>query len=329
MAAALVTVLVGTTTLGVAGAASTGLISACVHKTTGAVRIITPSSTPSAERHGDGEDSDSRGRCTKSETLMTWNAQGIAGEQGLTGATGATGPQGTAGATGPTGPTGDAGATGATGPQGTAGLDGIAGATGAAGTNGAAGPTGPQGIAGPTGATGATGATGPAGTGGGTLTSLEALAGIPCNVGTSFAGTVRVEYAPPSAGSVVTYRCVPGNFAVTFTILRGYAGLSYACGTILDPRTCADSYWGEGKITASAGGVSCDADCLYPSGTVVTFSVTPLASTRYVSGSGTGYPSSIPSVFVGWGASCSGTAPTCTLTITGPTTVSASFNPQL
>jgi hypothetical protein len=127
---ALVAAIVSAGTLGVAGAASTGLISACVNRSSGTVRIILPSSTPRGDRNEERGDDGILNGCSKNETLVTWNSLGAPGPQGPTGAPGATGPQGP---------------------------------TGATGTSGAAGPTGPQGVAGPTGPKGDTGATGATG----------------------------------------------------------------------------------------------------------------------------------------------------------------------
>jgi hypothetical protein len=60
-----------------------------------------------------------------------------------------------------------------------------------------------------------------------------------------------------------------------------------------------------------------------PSGTVVTFTETP--SNALFLGSGVVQDLGKLSLFQGWGGACSGTATTCTLTITGPVTVQANF----
>lgn len=64
-----------------AQAAATDVV-ACVHKTTGDVRV--PSS----------------GNCRKKERKVVWSVQGPVGPRGATGATGATGPEGPSGTTG-------------------------------------------------------------------------------------------------------------------------------------------------------------------------------------------------------------------------------------
>jgi hypothetical protein len=101
---------------------------------------------------------DAAPQCSKGQTVVSWNQNGVAG------------PAGRDGVGGPAGPTGPTGATGANGQNG---IDGATGAAGADGQNGAAGPPGPTGATGPpggppgpTGPTGATGATGASGTNG-------------------------------------------------------------------------------------------------------------------------------------------------------------------
>jgi hypothetical protein len=148
MVITLVVALVGTTGLRVAGAASTGLISACVNTSSGVLRIVTPGAGPSRDRDGEAEGDRSPNRCAAHETLLAWNIQGVPGPQGAAGAAG------TAGAQGPVGP---AGATGGAGP---AGPIGPAGPTGAMGAMGATGATGPAGAIGPQGPTGAPGQAG-------------------------------------------------------------------------------------------------------------------------------------------------------------------------
>jgi Collagen triple helix repeat (20 copies) len=71
----------------------------CVNNSTGAIRIVTSTTT-----------------CKSTEHEIKWNQTGPQGPAGPTGPTGATGP------TGPKGPKGNTGATGTTGPQGPAGI---------------------------------------------------------------------------------------------------------------------------------------------------------------------------------------------------------------
>ena len=158
--------LVGTTTIGIAGAAGAGVISGCVSRS-GHLRIITPAA---ATTSSDDDSDHPANKCGKNETLLTWNQSGPQGPAGAAGPSGATGPGGAAGlnggtgatgpagATGPTGPTGAAGATGAIGPQGPQGNKGDTGATGARGDTGLIGATGAAGVTGPAGPTGPAGA---------------------------------------------------------------------------------------------------------------------------------------------------------------------------
>lgn len=109
-----------------------GVVNACVHKSTGLVRIIT------------GNDS-----ChPNTEVALDWSITGPKGDTGPQGPMGPQGPKGDPGDTGPQGPTGPAGPQGVAGP---AGADGLPGAPGAAGPAGAAGAAGAQGPAGPAG----------------------------------------------------------------------------------------------------------------------------------------------------------------------------------
>jgi Collagen triple helix repeat (20 copies) len=105
-------------------------------------------------------------RCTKRQTLVTWNVEGPVGPAGATGATGlqgTPGAQGLPGARGPQGPIGPAGVPGATGAPGPVGAQGATGAEGPAGAQGAQGLEGPAGPTGPEGPQGVAGATGPEG----------------------------------------------------------------------------------------------------------------------------------------------------------------------
>lgn len=81
-----------------AGAASSDIIHACVHKRTGDTRIV---------RSGEA--------CRPSESLVVWN---VAGPQGPVGPAGPDGPPGPAGPMGPEGPAGPPGAGGGSGASG-------------------------------------------------------------------------------------------------------------------------------------------------------------------------------------------------------------------
>jgi hypothetical protein len=110
--------------------AKTKVIATCRNTKTGALRVI---------------DLDKKMKCKKSESALSWNAQGVRGLPGAAGAHGTAGPQGLQGLNG---------AQGLQGPQGPQGMQG---ADGAQGTQGQAGPAGPSGPAGPAGTTGPAG----------------------------------------------------------------------------------------------------------------------------------------------------------------------------
>lgn len=125
----------------------TGALRLCVHKSTGAVRVI---SKP----------------CSAKERTVTVNQQGEVGPTGPTGVTGPTGPTGVSGAKGDRGEKGDKGDRGfqgLLGPQGATGSKGDRGPTGNDGLQGDEGPAGPAGPQGDTGLTGPIGLTGPRG----------------------------------------------------------------------------------------------------------------------------------------------------------------------
>jgi uncharacterized repeat protein (TIGR02543 family) len=71
---------------------------------------------------------------------------------------------------------------------------------------------------------------------------------------------------------------------------------------------------GSGTVTSSPGGIDCGPECTeeYGSGTVVTLSATAATG----------------SVFAGWSGACTGTAPTCQVTMSEARSVTATFTPQ-
>jgi uncharacterized protein (TIGR03437 family) len=76
--------------------------------------------------------------------------------------------------------------------------------------------------------------------------------------------------------------------------------------------TAATGGSGSGSVSPSPIGASCGANCWsYAAGTVVTLTATPATG----------------STFAGWSSACSGTSVTCTVTMNGNQTVTATFNP--
>jgi len=82
---------------GVPGGSS--VYTACVTKSSGAIRLIDPSLSKSSWGS----------HCQSSEQQISWNQTGPTGPAGVSGHTGATGPHGSTGATGPQGSTGSEG----------------------------------------------------------------------------------------------------------------------------------------------------------------------------------------------------------------------------
>ena len=82
-------------------------------------------------------------------------------------------------------------------------------------------------------------------------------------------------------------------------------------------KTCAlsvsKSGKGGGTVTSTPIGINCGTDCTepYATGTKVTLTATPNVGTR----------------FTGWSGACSGTKPTCTVSMTASKSVTATFKP--
>jgi hypothetical protein len=115
------------TSVTVSAQVSSTVVSSCVHRMNGNVRIL-PSGTV----------------CQPNEYPFQWN---VAGPQGPKGDTGAPGLPGAKGDNGPQGPKGDAGVQGLTGDAGSQGPKGDNGTQGPKGDNGTQGPKGDPGIA--------------------------------------------------------------------------------------------------------------------------------------------------------------------------------------
>ena len=95
--------------------ASSTVITACVKKQNGSLRVVSASAS-----------------CHKGESRLAWNRQGPAGSRGANGTAGPAGAIGPAGAAGAAGPKGDVGVRGATGPAGPQGAPGPQGPAGPA-----------------------------------------------------------------------------------------------------------------------------------------------------------------------------------------------------
>ena len=159
-----------------------------------------------------------------------------------------------------------------------------------------------------------------AGTGSGTITSSPT--GISCGTDCSqgyASGAVVTLTAAPAAGS--TFTGWGGACTGTTTTCRvTMSGARSATATFAKSATTTTTYTlslgksgtGTGTITSSPTGVSCGSDCSqdYTSGTVVTLTAAPAAG----------------STFTGWtGYWCTGTSPTCRVTMGGARWVGATF----
>jgi hypothetical protein len=222
------------------------------------------------------------------------------------------------------------------GPQGPAGIDGAPGQAGAPGAQGAPGAPGANGRDGING-TSVTSSTEPAGSNcpnggskftaagnsltyacnganGSAATSLDSLAGQPCNAANAdSAGRLVVTYAADGTGTI-SLSCPPTTplltLATTNYISRGSCGLTCTSDIVYGGQV-AVAPAGAGYCTGNQSGTNCANH--YALGTVVTLTESVIP------------PISGTTVFGGWGGACSGTAPTCTVTMNGNLLVTAAF----
>ena len=172
------------------------------------------------------------------------------------------------------------------GPAGPAGPQGPQGPKGDAGAQGPPGPTGPPGPQGPAGGTGPQGPAGPPGT-----SSLDALNGTVCNVGSADEGVLKVSYGDNGS---VAMTCVPTTLETLGALVTGGDGQDTITS---DPA----------GIDCTSGGVNCSAQ--FP----IDYNVTLTA-----------HPSGTDD-FTGWGGACSGTADSCTVKMSDAQNVTAQF----
>ena len=141
-----------------------------------------------------------------------------------------------------------------------------------------------------------------AGTGG----SISPSGGVSVNAGASQSFTITpasgytvaaVTVDGASAGTVTSYTFT--NVTANHTIAAGFAAINYTLSV-----TKAGS--GKGTVTNNPSGTS------FAAGTTVTLTAT----------------ASWPSVFSGWSGACSGTSPTCNITMNSNAGVTATFSPK-
>jgi hypothetical protein len=156
-----------------------------------------------------------------------------------------------------------------------------------------------------------------AGTGSGTVTS--SVGGVSCGATCSAAlasGTAVTLTAAAASGSTFagwSGACTgTGTCLVTMTANRAVTATFNASTGTTYALTVTKSGTGSGTVTSSAGGIACGATCSanLASGTTVTLTATAASG----------------STFAGWSGACTGTAATCTVSMTAARAVTATFN---
>jgi hypothetical protein len=148
--------------------------------------------------------------------------------------------------------------------------------------------------------------------GGGTVTSSPAGINCPGTCTASFnSGTLVTLTATPAAGSSFTGWSGACTGTGSCTIIMNVANSVTATFGLL-ASSLTVSVTGSGRVTSSPAGINCPGTCTasFNSGTSVTLSAAAAKS----------------STFVGWSGACTGTG-SCTLTMSGAQSVTATFNP--
>jgi len=103
-----------------------------------------------------------------------------------------------------------------------------------------------------------------------------------------------------------------GRNHFTYERFHGCIDVTFGGGTTTYELGVTRGGTGSGTVTSSPSGINCGASCSssFVSGTSVTLTATPAAG----------------STFAGWGGACSGTATTCTVSMTAARSVTANFN---
>ena len=165
------------------------------------------------------------------------------------------------------------------------GPQGLQGPQGVQGPQGEAGARGADGAQGPPGPPGADGERGPQGPTG-IVASFDDLRGTACNTSAPAHGVIEIDYGN---GGAISLTCKP---------------------TTLHTLTVARSGAGAGNVT-SPDGIDCGSVCTkdYGYGTVITLTAAATGIDR----------------FTGWSGACTGSSPTCTVTLDTAKTVTADF----
>src|SRR5438128_1906086 len=156
-----------------------------------------------------------------------------------------------------------------------------------------------------------------AGTGSGTVTSTPA--GINCGTSCSASypsGTIVTLTATPSTGSTFagwSGSCTGPSTTCTVTMTAARSVTATFNASVQQfTLTVNPAGTGSGTVTSNDGAISCPGTCsaTYDSGTVVTLTAAAASG----------------STFGGWSGSCTTTSTTCTVTMNGARTVTATFN---
>lgn len=143
---------------------------------------------------------------------------------------------------------------------------------------------------GPPGEPGPQGEQGPQGPAGDGVSSFDGLDGLTCRVGDPLEGVIEVTYGPDGA-------------------------VSLAClATALEELTVTLGGSAPGSVYSTPAGIACGGDCTesYRRGTAVQLTAVPAGGTS----------------FLGWTGACTGSAPTCRVTMDAARSVTASFAPN-
>lgn len=152
-------------------------------------------------------------------------------------------------------------------------------------------------------------------TGDGTVTSNPAgiVCGQSCTADFGTDSTVTLTAVPPAGVSFAGWGGDCSGTAPTCNVaMNGPKSVTANFGTAPAPTfPLVVSTTGQGTVTSTPAGIDCGAVCagLFATGSAVSLATTPAAGWRFAS----------------WSGACSGNAPTCTLTMDGAKTATATF----
>ncbi len=152
------------------------------------------------------------------------------------------------------------------------------------------------------------------GTGSGSVTSSPAgiSCGSTCSASYAEGTAVTLTASAASGSSFAGWGGACAGTSPTCTVtMTAATGVTATFASVTHTLTVSKQGTGSGSVTSSPAGISCGSTCSasYAEGTAVTLTASAASG----------------SSFAGWGGACAGTSPTCTVTMTAATTVSASF----